>query len=74
MSEMHFATVWELIADEQPGAPALICGEATRSWGEYESRAANVAGYLDQQGHKPDAKIGSICTTVTNTWNRNLAL
>ncbi len=58
MSEMHFATVWELIADEQPDAPALICNDVSRSWREYENRAARVAGYLDQQGHKPDAKIG----------------
>ncbi len=58
MSEIHFATVWERIADEQPEATALICNDVTRSWGEYEDRAARIAAYLDQQGHKPDAKVG----------------
>lgn len=58
MSEMHFATVWERIADEQPEATALICNDVIRSWGEYEDRAARIAAYLDQQGHKPDTKVG----------------
>ncbi len=58
MSEMHFATVWEKISDAQPDAAALICKDTVRSWKEYENRAARVAGFLDQQGHGPDAKIG----------------
>jgi fatty-acyl-CoA synthase len=58
MSEMHFATIWEQISDKQPDATALICGKTERTWREYEERAARVAGFLDQQGLKPDAKVG----------------
>ncbi len=58
MSEMHFATVWEKIADQQPDATALICGDVQRNWREYDERASRIAGYLNQRGLKPDAKIG----------------
>jgi fatty-acyl-CoA synthase len=58
MAEMHFATIWEHIADQQPNAPAVICKDLTRTWKEYEDRAARFAGFLDGQGLRPDAKIG----------------
>lgn len=58
MAEMHFATIWEQIADQQPDAPAVICKDVTRTWKEYENRAACVAAFLHSQGLKPDAKIG----------------
>lgn len=58
MAEMHFATIWEQIADRQPQAPAVICRDVTRSWQEYEDRAARIAGFLDSRGLKPDAKVG----------------
>jgi fatty-acyl-CoA synthase len=58
MAEMHFATIWEHIADRQPNAPAVICKDSTRNWGEYENRAACFAGFLDGAGLRPDSKIG----------------
>ena len=58
MSEMHFATIWENISDQQPDAPAVICKDVSRSWKEYEDRAARVAGYLSGHGLKPDCKVG----------------
>ena len=58
MAEMHFATIWEHIADQQPNAPAVICKDVTRTWKEYENRAARFAAFLDGQGLKPDSKIG----------------
>ena len=58
MSEMHFATIWENISDQQPDAPAVICKDVIRSWKEYEDRAARVAEYLSGHGLKPDSKVG----------------
>jgi acyl-CoA synthetase (AMP-forming)/AMP-acid ligase II len=42
----HFATLWEAIADEIPSAPALTHGGRTIAWGEFEQRAARLAGAL----------------------------
>jgi acyl-CoA synthetase (AMP-forming)/AMP-acid ligase II len=58
MAEMHFATIWEQIADRQPDAAAVICKDVTRTWKEYENRAARFAGFLHSREIKPDAKIG----------------
>ncbi|HUS43724.1 MAG TPA: AMP-binding protein [Ilumatobacteraceae bacterium] len=55
--EMHFATVWESIADAIPGLPAITHGSNTRSWAEYDDRAARVAGALDAAGLGPDSKV-----------------
>jgi len=55
--EMHFATVWESIADSIPDLPAISHGDVTRSWGEYDDRAGRVAAALDAAGLGPDSKV-----------------
>jgi 3-oxocholest-4-en-26-oate---CoA ligase len=55
--EMHFATVWESIADAIPDLPAVTHGSTTRSWADYDERAARVAGALDAAGLGPGAKV-----------------
>jgi fatty-acyl-CoA synthase len=55
--EMHFATVWESIADAIPDLPATTHGSVTRSWAEYDDRAARVAGALTAAGLGPGAKV-----------------
>jgi acyl-CoA synthetase (AMP-forming)/AMP-acid ligase II len=50
--EMHFATLWESIADAVPSAPALIHGGPTTSWGAFEERSAKLAGALESAGVK----------------------
>jgi fatty-acyl-CoA synthase len=55
--EMHFATVWESIADAIPDLPAVTHGDTTRTWSEYDDRAARVAGSLDAAGLRPDSKV-----------------
>jgi len=55
--EMHFATVWESIADAIPDLPATTHGSVTRSWSEYDQRAARVAGALSAAGLEPGAKV-----------------
>ena len=55
---MHYATVWESLADELGDSTALIHGEVRRSWAEYDQRSARVAGALVAAGLGPDSKIG----------------
>ena len=56
--EMHFATVWESIADALPDRPAIVHGSTSRSWREYDDRAARVAAALVAAGLGPDSKVG----------------
>ena len=56
--EMHWATVWESIADVIPDAPAVTNGDVTRTWSEYDERAARVAAAYHAAGLGPDSKIG----------------
>ncbi len=56
--ELHFASVWETISDLIPDRPALISGNATRTWRQYDDRAARIAALLDAHGIGHDAKVG----------------
>src|SRR4051812_10010948 len=56
--EMHFATVWEQIADAIGEQPALVHGENRRSWQEFDDRAARLAAVLAHGGLQPDSKVG----------------
>jgi len=56
--EMHFATVWESIADEVGDAPAITHGATTRTWSEFDDRAARVAQALTDAGLAHDSKVG----------------
>ena len=55
---MHWATVWESIADVVPDAPAVTNGTTTRIWSEYDDRAARVAAAFDAAGLSHDSKVG----------------
>ena len=54
---LHFATLWEAIADEIPSAPALTHGARTVTWGEFEQRAARLAGALRAHGLGPGSVV-----------------
>ncbi len=56
--EMHFATVWEAIADAMPDTPAVINGAVSRTWRNYDDRAARAAGALRAAGLGHDSKVG----------------
>jgi fatty-acyl-CoA synthase len=56
--EMHFATVWESIADAVPDHPAITHGTVTRTWAEYDERSARLAQAFSEAGLAPDSKIG----------------
>ena len=55
--EMHFATVWESIADAIPDRPAITHGDNTRTWAEYDDRGARVAQAFTAAGLGPESKI-----------------
>jgi len=50
MSNWNFADIWEVVADELPGAPCLIHGEDRRTWAEVDRRADGVAQHLLDAG------------------------
>ena len=52
--EMHFATVWESITDLIPGAPAVTHADVTRTWSEFDNRAARIAAALVAAGLGPN--------------------
>ncbi len=47
---MHYATLWESIADRIPDSPALGHGARRESWGDFERRSALLAGALVEWG------------------------
>ncbi|MEK7424884.1 MAG: AMP-binding protein [Actinomycetota bacterium] len=55
---MHFATVWESIADSIGDATALVHGPTRRSWSEFDERSARIAAAFVDAGLQPDSKIG----------------
>lgn len=56
--EMHFATLWEAIADEIGDREAVVAGGVRRNWREYENRAARLAALLADAGLGRDSKVG----------------
>ena len=56
--EMHFATVWESLADVVGDRTAVVHGPTRRTWTEYEDRSARLAAAFDEAGLGHDSKIG----------------
>jgi 3-oxocholest-4-en-26-oate---CoA ligase len=56
--ELHYATIWESIADTTPTATALAHGGTIRTWSEYDERAARLAAAYSAAGLSHDSKIG----------------
>ena len=57
MLAWNFATVWETIADSSPDAPALVQGERTVSWRDFDRRADGLARYLLDAGAGHQDKV-----------------
>jgi fatty-acyl-CoA synthase len=47
---MHIADLWEAIADAIPESPALIHGDVTRTWREFDDRSARLAAGFEARG------------------------
>ena len=56
--DLHFASVWETVADMVPERTALICGDKTTTWAQYDDRGSRIAGLLQAHGLGADAKVG----------------
>ena len=56
--EMHFATLWESIADAIPDRNAIVCGDRAVSWQQWDDRAARLASAFAGAGLQPDSKVG----------------
>lgn len=54
---MHFATVWESIADSIPDHIAITHLDNRRTWAEFDDRAARLAKAFTGAGLGPDSKI-----------------
>jgi len=60
-ADWHLAGLWEALADRFPQRTALVHGGTTRSFGEYEDRAARLATELSAAGLGPNCKIALYC-------------
>jgi acyl-CoA synthetase (AMP-forming)/AMP-acid ligase II len=56
--EMHYATIWESIADTIPHQTAVVHGDTIRTWVEYDERAARIASAYAAAGLGHDSKVG----------------
>ena len=56
--ELHYATIWESIADTIPESTAVVHGDTIRTWAEYDDRAARLAAAYSAAGLGHDSKIG----------------
>lgn len=56
--ELHFASVWEAIADLVPERDALVHGGRRVSWRRYDQEAARLAATLSDHGLGRDSKVG----------------
>lgn len=57
-TELHFATVFEAMADAFGDADAVVHGTERMLWSEYDDAAARIAGFLDANGIRTDQKVG----------------
>jgi 3-oxocholest-4-en-26-oate---CoA ligase len=56
--ELHYATIWESIADAIPQETAVVHGNTVRTWAEYDERAARIAAAYTAAGLGVDSKVG----------------
>jgi 3-oxocholest-4-en-26-oate---CoA ligase len=56
--ELHYATIWESIADTIPESTAVVHGDTIRTWAEYDDRASRIASAYAAAGLGRDSKIG----------------
>ncbi len=56
--ELHYATIWESIADAIPNEIALVQGTRRISWQQFDDRAARLASALADGGIGVGSKVG----------------
>ncbi len=58
MIGLHFADIFEAIADAEPDARAVVQGDRMLTWADYDDQAARLAGTFGRHGVAPGAKVG----------------
>ena len=56
--------MWTAIAREVPDRPAVICGDRTVTWAEFDERAARLASHLAAAGVQPGDRVALDLTNV----------
>jgi len=56
--------VWGAIAREVPDRTAIVCGDRTVTWREFDERAARLASWLDAQGVRAGDRVALDLTNV----------
>ena len=54
----NFASLWEGVADRVGDRPAVVQGDRSVTWRDYEHRSARLAAALVAAGLGPDSKVG----------------
>jgi 3-oxocholest-4-en-26-oate---CoA ligase len=57
MTAWNFATIWEIIAGNIPDAPALMQGDRTITWSEFDVRSEGLAQFLIRTGSEHEDKV-----------------
>ncbi len=57
MPAWNFATMWEIVADVLPDAPAVIQGDRVVTWSEFDRHADGIAATLLERGAQQQDKI-----------------
>ena len=55
--QVHFANIWQSIADEVGERTALIHGDERVSWAQHDDQAARLAQAFVELGLQPDSKV-----------------
>ena len=55
---LNLATVWEAVAEAVPEAEAVVCHPVSRTWREFEDRAARLAAALEDLGIGAGDNVG----------------
>ena len=64
MSDWNFADVWTRLAAVVPDRPAVVCGDRTVTWAEFDGRAARLASHLWAGGVRPGDRVAIDCTNT----------
>ena len=64
MPGWSFAEVWTAIAREVPDRPAVICGDRTVTWADFDERASRLASHLAAAGVQPGDRVALDLTNV----------
>jgi 3-oxocholest-4-en-26-oate---CoA ligase len=63
-SGWNFATVWGAVAREVPDRVAIVCGDRTVTWRDFDDRAGRLASWLHAQGVRPGDRVAVDLTNV----------